>query len=160
MGRTVPDSIRWEDPEPARIWSGKVVEQKNGSSTDLRMAWICFHSVVTRCFLDMDRGAVESFWRRCWEITTAGIRPWALSLDETLFPTHSLGIAWIVWYPADDGCDELWLDTAVLRLLVAERHHLVISSSTSANAMRGLEFGVGLCCVVSVWGFLLFFLGV
>lgn len=145
MGRTVPDSSRWEDPEPAQIWSGKGVEQKNGSSTD---------------FLEMDRGAVESFWRRCWEITTAGIRPWALSIDHTLFPTHSLGIAWIVWYPADDGCDELWLDTAVLRLLVVERHHLVISSSTSANAMRGLEFGVGLCCVVSVWGFLLFFLGV
>ena len=134
MGRTVPDSSRWEDPEPAQIWSGKGVEQKNGSSTD---------------FLEMDRGAVESFWRRCWEITTAGIRPWALSIDHTLFPTHSLGIAWIVWYPADDGCDELWLNTAVLRLLLAERHHLAISSSTSANARRGWE----LCCVV--WGFLI-----
>ena len=53
------------------------------------------------------------------------------------------------WIAADDGCDELWLNTAVLRLLLAERHHLAISSSTSANARRGLE----LCCVVLCEGF-------
>lgn len=36
-GSTVPDSRSTEDPEPARIWSENVVEQKNSGCTDFSM---------------------------------------------------------------------------------------------------------------------------
>lgn len=130
-GRMDPDSRRTEDPEPARIWSLNLVEQKKGSSTDLRMEWICFCSVVSRCFRDGDRWT-EFFSRIFWLKTTAGILPWALSLLEIRLPLHSLGIAWIVWYEAarddENGHDsDLALENAAnLRFLPAERHHLAM----------------------------------
>lgn len=96
IGRIDPDSRRTEDPEPARIWSCNLVEQKKGSSTDLRMEWICFRSAVSRCFREGDPW-MEFFSRSCWLKTTAGILPCALSLVEILLPLHSLGMAWIVW---------------------------------------------------------------
>lgn len=130
MGRTFPDSRRSDDPDPARIWSGNLVEQKKGSSTDLRMAWICFLSVVNKCFLETDRTVVVLGFSSC-ENTTAGIRPWARSLTETLFPVHSLGMAWIVWYRAEKDwngacCREQGCCRTARRLPPAERHRLAI----------------------------------
>lgn len=140
IGRTFPDSSRTDDPDPARICRENVVEQKNGSSTDLRMAWICFLSVVSKCFLDGDR-LVGFFSRRFWLNTTAGILPWALSFTEILLPVHSLGMAWIVWYKK--ARENSWggqtddrkpgLSTTVLRPRAPERHHFAISGCLSAN---------------------------
>jgi len=73
-GRTFPDSSRVDDPDPARIWSPKVVEQKKGSRTELRMDLICLLSVVSRYFLEGDL-APGSFSRRLWAKTTVGMRP-------------------------------------------------------------------------------------
>ena len=118
-GWTVPDSRSTEDPDPARIWSGNVMEQKNPGSTDLRMACICFLSVVRRCFLDTDLPLILTPVRCYWANTTAGMRPWALSLAETLLPVHSLGMARITCYAETGGDDEsendLGFNIAVLR---------------------------------------------
>lgn len=92
IGSTFPESSKTDDPEPARICSGKVVEQKKGSSTDLRMELICFLSVDKICFLDGDLLSVFLSSRSCAK-TTAGIRPWDRSLAETRLPVHSLGMA-------------------------------------------------------------------
>lgn len=164
MGSMVPDSSRTEDPDPARIWRGNLVEQRNGSSTDLTMAWICFLSVVSKCFLDT--GLLLGFFsRRSWVKTTAGILPWALSLTETLPPVQSLGMAWIVWYRRarfnNRGChsDECksWFSTTALRPRAADRHHFAISDSSFSESVaqwrrRKASASVFFTRVLSLWG--------
>lgn len=88
--------------------------------------------MVSKCFLAIDRPVgLGLFSRGGCENTTAGIRPWALSFAEILFPVNSLGIAWMVWYREAwdwrDGCEaERGFDRSDRRPPPAERHHFTI----------------------------------
>jgi hypothetical protein len=95
MGNRVSDSSNIEDPDLARIWRGKVVEQKKGSCTVLRMAWICFF-LVSNLFLKVN--LFDGFLlRRLWGKTKAGILPYSLCLTEALLSATFRSVTWIVW---------------------------------------------------------------
>lgn len=129
-GSTRPDSTSVEEPWPARIWSWKVVEQKNGRPTESIIDLICFLSAVKSCFLETPRFEASVSRSDCGK-TTAGIRPIVRSRADTPRPVASRGIAWIVWYwwihridrPNEDAGRSATSAAANLR----PRHHFAIS---------------------------------
>lgn len=89
-------------PGRARIWRGKVVEQKKGSSTDLRMDWICLLSVVKSCFLVGDL-FLQDFCR------ASSAQKRLPGLDPGLGPLTQYGCRCTLWVPLE-SCDKMkWI---------------------------------------------------
>lgn len=125
-GSTRPDSTSVDEPWPARIWSWKVVEQKNGRPTESIIDLICFLSAVNSCFLETPRFEASVSRSDCGK-TTAGIRPIVRSRADTPRPVASRGIAWIVWYWWIRRIDPPNEDAGRSATDLRPRHHFAIS---------------------------------